>query len=396
MNKIVFIKIAVVLASIAGMASCFLFEEPNKGSNDKFLLLQTNSEKKLADGAQISLLEVNRKGEAEITSIADVYPPKSLRENADIFGERIALGLHRDFNTDGLNNHSNGGWFDIAGEYWYELPLLQAGRESLYSYYDVSTTKVSKSGHIFYHSSTNNKYYGDEYRPVLVRYNPKTEELDAIYRDAVENFVLNQPEKGADTETGQITRQFYPSLDGRYVYGQVDAYGVNFGSLHWDYKLLFKYDFETGTFTRLGDVEDRNVGLLGITADKEYVAFSNYASGKYTRKIVKTSTNETNEYSLTGGQGFAHPSRWNNNGYCSGETNNTIGVYDLKNDMTTTIKTQARPYYAQFSKSDDFIYFMVQNSESNYLCKTSNLSETATIDTVCALPLNLVDFLVIP
>ena len=396
MNKPTIIKTTIVLVAMFGLASCFSFDGPSGGSNDKFLLLQTNADKKLADGAQLSMLEVSRKGEAEITSVANIYPPKSLRDNVDIFGERIALGLHSDFNTDGSRSLTNGAWFDMTGDYWHELPLLPSNSESLYSYFDVSTSKVSQSGHIFYHSSSNNKWYGDEYRPVLVRYNPETEQLDAIYRNAVENFVLSQPEKGWDTETGQITRQFYPSLDGRYVYGQVDAYGVDFGSLHWDYKLLFKYDFETETFTRLGDAEDRNVSILGITADKEYVAYSNYASGIYTRKIVNTSTNVTQEFTLSGGQGYAHPSRWNNNGYCSGETNNTIGVYDLKNDIVTTIRTPSRPYFAQFSKADDVIYFMLEDSESYYLCKTSDLTETATTDTVCTLPLDLVDFLVIP
>lgn len=396
MKKTIIVKTIIVFVAIFGLASCFSFDGSGGGSNDQFLLLQTNSDKKLADGAQLSLMEVNRKGEAEITSIGNIYPPKSLRENADIFSERIALGLHSDFNTDGSSKLTNGAWLDITGSNWNELPLLPSNSESLYSYFDVSTPKVSKSGHIFYHSSSNNKWYGDEYRPVLVRYNPKSEQLDAIYRNAVEGFVLSQPEKGWDTETGQITRQFFPSLDGRYVYGQIDAYGVNGGSIHWDYKLLFKYDFETETFTRLGDAEDRNIGILGITADKEYVAYSNYASGAYTRKIVNTTTNVTQVYTLSGGQGYAHPSRWNNNGYCSGETNNTISVYNLKTNMVSTIKTSSRPNFTQFSKTDDIIYFMIGDSEKNYLCKTSDLTETATIDTVCTLPLNLVDFLVIP
>jgi hypothetical protein len=377
--------------------SCTSFDTPPNEKEDekttKFLLLQTNTENKLAEGAYLSMLYVNNKGQSSISKVADIYPPRTLRENADIFGTRLAIGLHNDFNEEGSTRKTKGAWLDTNENSWKEVPLFPTGSEYRYSYYDASTTKVSESGHVFYHSSSNESWYHDQYIPTIVRYDPKTDKLEAAI--SPKGFVLAQPEKGWDTETGQTGRQFYPSPDGRYVYGVIDAYGVDGGVIHWDYKILFKYDFQTQQYTRIDEAEDRSVNIMGITSDKKYVAYTSSVSGQIKRKMVNTATNSTTVFTLAGGQAYAHPSRWNSSGYCSGETNNTIGVYNLISDQSHNIKTQTVPYYAQFSPNGDFIYFMIETAKGNYLCRTSNITATATIDTVCALPANLIDFLVV-
>jgi hypothetical protein len=357
------------------------------------LLLQANTENKLAAGAYLSMLNINDKGQSSITKVADVYPPRTLRESADIFGTRVAVGLHTDFNEEGTIRKTKGAWLESNSNSWHELPLLPPGGDYRYSYYDASTTRVSKSGHVFYHSSSNDISYHDQYIPSIVRYDPKTDKLTAAI--SPKGFVLEQPEKGWDTETGQTNRQFYPSHDGRYVYGVVEAYGVDGGVIHWDYRILFKYDFQTEQYSRLGDQEDRSVTILGVTSDGNYLAYISSVSGLIKRKIVNTATNVTAEYTLSGGQGYVHPTRWNSTGYCSGETNNTIGVYNVISNQSHNIKTTSRPYYAQFSPNGDQIYFMIETTKGNYLCRTSDLSATATIDTVSTLPSNIVDFLVV-
>jgi hypothetical protein len=358
-----------------------------------FLLLQKNSQNQLAKGAAISILEVSKKGESTIETLAEIYPSRDLWSATDVAGGRIAIGLHTDFNVPGTTRQTNGGWLDITSNSWHELPLLPTNDENRYNYFDVSSPKVSENGYVFFLSSSNARWYHDQYRASLVRYDPVKDEL--ITASNPTGFVLQQPEKGWDTEAGQFVRQFYPSKDGRYVYGVIEAFGVDGGAIHWDYKILFKYDFQTNQYTRLGDAEDRQVIIMGITADKKNLAYISTVSNASKRKIVNTGTNITSVFSTSGGQAYSNTSRWNSNGYCSGETNNTIGIYNMVANTKHDIKTQSRPYYAQFGPDGDVIYYMIETGKGNFLCKTSNLTSTATIDTVCTLPSNIVDFLVI-
>lgn len=270
--------------------------------------------------------------------------------------------------------------------------MLAAGT-GRYAYFDLASPKVSESGHIFYLSASNDKDYHDQYRASLVRYNPKTKEL--LQAIDPTGFVKAQPEKGWDTEAGQFKNQFYPSKDGRYVYGVVDAFGVDGGAIHWDYRILFKYDFEKEQYTRMGDAEDRNVTIMGITADRNEVAYISSVSNVFHRKLVNTSSNMVRKTTISGGQSYANTSRWNNNGYCSGETNNTIGIYDMISNTKHDIKTKSRPYFAQFSVDGSRVYFMIQSTAAKYLCRTSDLTAEATIDTLCTLPQSVNEFVVV-
>lgn len=382
-----------LIATTLLLSSCISFGggEDKNGNDTQFLILQTNSNNKIADGASLSLMEI-KKGEAKYTTLNTYYPHSDLRNNVDIAKQRVAIGLHRDFNTDGSSRRTNGVWFDIDAPTGKMLPIVPSSK-GRYSYFDVATPKVSDSGHIFYLSSSNDADYHDQYRSSLVRYNPATDKLETALNP--DGFILSQPEKGWDTETAIFKNQFYPSNDGRYVYGVLEAFGVDFGSLHWDYEILFKYDFNTETYSRLGDAEDKHVIIMGATSDKNHIAYLTNVNKTSSRKIVNVSTGKTSVYIKTGGQAYSNTSRWNNSGYCSGETNNTIGIYNMISDSFTQIKTPSMPYYTQFSPGGDFVYFMIESSTQKYLCKTADLSATTKIDTVCALQSNVYEYMVL-
>lgn len=386
--------IGIIFIGIMLLSSCAIDEPLNnkKDSEPKFLLLNYSDNNKLETGAYISLLEI-KKGDAEVTPLDEIFPNNSLSANADIKNNRVVMGLHSSFNTEGKSRRSVGIWFDILATSWYELPLLPSGSENRYTYFDVATGKVSESGYIFYLSSSNDISYNDQYRASLVRYNPDNDVLEQA--DHPEAFVLEQPEVGGDTETGQFKRDFYPSSDGRYVYGVIEAFGVSGGAYHWDFEILFKYDFQLNRYTRIGDSEDKHVTIIGMNSSRTELCYTSKIDGSYVRKFVNTETNNVKDVTITGGQNLYNTSRWNSNGYCSGETNNTIGVYDLMTDSKHNIHTPSRPYHAQFGPNGDNIYFMMMSTTGSYLCKTSDITESATIDTICALSTTVNEFLIV-
>ena len=383
--------IVSLFASMLMITSCTPDDDqdikPPAGTEEQFMVLQLSDNNKLEMGAQLSLLKV-KNGEPTYKTLNGLYPVTNLRSNVEINNNVAIIGLHTDFNVPGTNRQTNGAWFNIADGAYENLPLLPAG-QGRYSYFLAGTEKVSKSGHVFYLSASNVADYHDQYRASLVRYNPKTRKLDTALDPA--SFAVNQPEKGWDTETGQFTKVFYPSSDGRYVYGAIETFGVNGGSIHWDYKILFKYDFDLNVYTRLGGTEDNNVFVLGITSDGNSLFYQNAPD----RKVVNVNSNTINKLTISGGQGYANTSRWNSFSYCSGETNNTIGIYNIVSDVKQILKTSSYPEYAQFSADGKKIYFMIESSKGKYLCRTSDLTSGTVIDTLCTLSSNVNEFMVI-
>lgn len=322
----------------------------------------------------------------------NIYPLLTLRDIVDINNEKVVIGLHSDFNTKGESRLFTGAWFDIGSSKWEELPLLPSG-DGRYAFYQGTSNKVSKSGHIFYFASTNNSLYHDDNRYSLVRYNPKTKELKQAL--SPEQFALMQPEKGSDTETADLEYAIFPSDDGRYVFGYMSAYGLDGGTYHYDYKILYRYDFETDTYTRIGNPDEKSVTVIGMTTDKQNLAYYSSVKSNYSCNLVNTSTNKVIQSKLFGGQAYNNMSRWNNSGYCSGETDNTIGIYNLIEDSYSEIRTRARPYDAQYGKDGSQIYYMISSSEAKYLCRTSDNTAKATIDTICTLSSDVQEFMVV-
>lgn len=361
-----------------------------EGEEAKFLLLHQNDMGVIGEGSFMSVLTIKNE-EAEYQKI-NLYPLLTLRDIVDINNERVVIGLHYDFNTNGESYTYTGAWFDIGSSTWEELPILPAD-EGRYAFYQGTSNKVSKSGHIFYFASTNNSTYHDDNRYTLVRYDPKTKELKQAL--SPKQFALLQPEKGPDTETADLEYAIFPSDDGRYVFGYMLAYGIDGGSYHYDYKILYRYNFDTDNYTRIGNPDEKSVTVIGMTTDQNNLAYYSSVENNYTCNLVNTSTNKVIQTKLFGGQAYNNMSRWNDTGYCSGETDKSIGIYNLLENSYSEIRTQARPYDAQYGKDGSQIYFMINGDDGKFLCKTSDNTPEATIDTVCALQSNVHEFMVV-
>jgi hypothetical protein len=360
-----------------------------EGEEAKFLLLHQNDLGLIGEGSFISVLTV-KDGETDYQTI-ELYPLTNLQNNVDINNERVVIGLHDDFNTNGLPRAYNGAWFDIGSNTWEILPLLRAD-DGRYAFFQGTPATVSKSGHVFYFASTNNSSYHDDNRYSLVRYNPTNKELKTA--SSPEIFALQQPELGPDTETADLEYTIFPSDDGRYVYGYASAYGLDGGSYHYDYKILCRYDFETDTYTRLGSLDETIETVIGMTADRQYLAYYCWIGNDYFCNLAHTTSNNIISTKLYDGQDFNNISRWNSSGYCC-RFSSKIGVYNLVGNSYSEIRTQSNPLNTQYGKNSNQIYFMIDTADGKYLCKTSNNTPEATIDTICTLQANVHEFMVV-
>lgn len=99
-----------MLASMLVFTSCETDDDkptPPEGESQRFLTLHFNESNKLAEGAYLSILKVKGK-EAAYEKLNDLYPPDNLRSSVDIQNNRIAIGLHTDFNVPGTRRQTNG------------------------------------------------------------------------------------------------------------------------------------------------------------------------------------------------------------------------------------------------------------------------------------------------
>ena len=134
---------------------------------------------------------------------------------------------------------------------------------------------------------------------------------------------------------------------------------------------------------------------MGITSDKTYVAYTSSISNVYKRKYVNTSTNAVNDFSISGGQGIANPSKWNSSGYCADATDNTIGIYNILEDVNVYIKTPSRPYYSQFAADGKSVYFLMEWGEENFMQNERLNKLKQPLITLCTLSSNTIDFFII-
>ncbi len=382
MKKLTFFLIVIFVLMSHCEKSATKSDKDNDGSVQFLAFYEPDEAQLLGENKQIAQLNITN-NECNYSSFMSIYPyGNNLVKYSDINSDRMVLGLHSDFN-DGRS--TQGVAIKISDKSQDYLPLVQPDQDSDYPYFMGQATRVSDNGMILYMTATNDKSYGDEYRPYLIRYNPETKEHQIAA--SPESFTLNQPEKGDDTETGQIDRSIAISPDGRYAYGVVEAYGVS-GNIHWDYEILFQYDFETEQYKRLGDEDDSDVSFIGMTRDGKHIIYSNHSD----RKIYNLETETTSVVSISGYGPI--PIQMNNYGFCD---NSTTGIYYYNYVQNEAVKV-IHSYYtgnAQFSEDEESIYFTMKGDEENYLCKSIDLQEDTEWDTLAAIPKEFSDIMLI-
>ena len=359
-------------------------DDPQGDSDNVQFLAYYKPDSKSGSGSEKSIYLVTVKdGELSYANFLNAYPESSMTENCDINNNVMVLGLKAsDFDNKGA-------YMNLNDDAAYYLPLVEPSESSDYSYYQTSTGDVADNGIIIYSSATNDQSYGDEYTPFLLRFNPSDNTYDVAI--SPNSFVIGQPEVGDDTEAGLIERTLFASPDGKYAYGQVDGYGVDGGSYHWDYEILFKYDFEQETYTRLGDVNDNDVTIDAMTSDRRYILYSNDGTKKLldlqTGNITTTDMNTMN----------VQKNSWGKNGCCVGASTGDLYYKDFVNNKEILVCSTGYGWAsnAMFSKNESKIYFTKSGSDVNYLCVTSGVTEGSTYDTIGALPKEIYDMVMI-
>ncbi len=393
--KSIWVVIAIVLLTTA-MPGCFPTDDDNPipggnqgGDNgtttenvDFLAYYKPSSDKVLGNDKLIAKISV-KDGTLSYASFLLAYPEDGMTKNCDINNNIMVLGL------DASDFDYNGAYMKLDEDHAYYLSLVEPSEESDYSYFQPSTGDVSDNGFILYSSATNDKNYGDEYQPYLLRYNPSDNTYEVA--EGPNNFVLSQPEAGDDTEAGLIQRTLFISPNGKYAYGEVDGYGVDGGSYHWDYEILFRYDFDQKTYTRLGDTDDNDVTIVAMTSDRRYIIYSNGSTGKVldlqTGNISTTNMNTVN----------VKKNSWGKNGCCVGASTGDLYYKDFVNNKEVIVCNTGWGWAcnAMFSKNEDKIYFFKEGSDKNFLCVTSGISEGSTYDTIGSFPTEFYDIIMV-
>lgn len=357
--------------------------DPSDVKNVNFMAYyKPDTEKVLGEDKLVALLSVND-GELTYSAFLNAYPESGMLENCDINNNTMVLGL------DAGDFENNGAYMSLNDESAYYLPLVEASSGD-YSYFQPTTGDVSDNGFIIYSAATNDASYGDQYTPYLMRFNP----AENTYKVAISptSFVMGQPEQGTDTEQGVISRTIFASPDGKYAYGSVDAMGTEGGSIHWDYSLLYKYDFDLQQYTRLGDTDDNDVTIKAMTSDRRYILYSNHSDTKLLDlETGNTTYTEMNTINVK-------KNAWGPNGACVGTSNGDLYYKDFVNNTEYVVCSSTGygwVYNTMFSKNYDYIYFLIEGSTSNYLCVTNGITEGSTYDTIGAIPFEFEDMILV-
>lgn len=348
-------------------------------SSTDFLFLYRPTD--INQSKSIQVVSINSTDQLSTELIEDgIYPPNryggspNYIADIDAYGDIYAMSLHQDFNLDGKQGIAG----SLSSKTYTYLPLVYSSRSSIYSYFEESSQKVTESGHIFYIAATDNRYYGDEYNGYYMRYNLETNSSDQAI--SCKSFILDQPEKGADTETCLIKNHYVPSVDGKKIYSAMSGFGLEGNMYHYDYTILFEYDFENESYKRLGETEDTNVYLLGATSDVKNIIYN--SSNQV--KVLNLDTNSVKVINNIIHHSEQASSQWNNSGmiYAS-----SVALYycDYLNDKEITIVPN-RVTNAQFSKDGSSIYFRFYDDNERTLYKTDDLSENSNYSEVFKIP----------
>jgi len=359
-------------------------DEPGDSQSVGFLAYyEPGTENVLGTEKLIALITV-KDGVLSYSSFLNAYPESSMLDNCNINNNIMVLGL----NSSDFEN--NGAYMSIDGPSAYYLPLVEATGSGDYSYFQPTTGDVSDNGYIIYSSATNDASYGDQYQPYLLRFNPS--DNSSKIAKSPNSFVVGQPEQGSDTEVGQIARTIFAAPDGRYAYGSADALGTEGGSIHWDYSILFKYDFELDEYTRLGSADDNDVTIKGMTSDRRYILYSNHSETQLldleTGNITTSDMNTIN----------VKKNAWGLYGACVGNSNGDLIYKDFVHNNEYVVCSSSGYgwlYNTMFSKNNDRIYFLLEGSDVNYLCVTDGIAEGSSYDTISSIPLEFQDMVLI-
>jgi hypothetical protein len=366
------------------LTNCSKDSEPiNEAKNASFLAFyKPSGEQILGEDKLVAKLSVDN-GNLSYSAFLDAYPGSGMTVDCSINHKKLAMGLEwRAFDNQGI-------YMDLNDPDYETLPLATPKNENYYAFFQGRSQNVSDNGYVIYISGTNNIYYGDEGRRILMRYNPK--DASVISVPSPVDFALSQPEKGSDTDFGQYNTNIFASPDGRYAYGHIEAFGTEGGGIHWDYEFLFQFDFENLEFTRLGDAEDNDVTIYAMTLDRKNLIYSNHGVMKMLNLETGTTSLPDSEMNLVNVQ----KNSWNNYGACVGTTSGKVLYKNFVNNTETTVcDTYGRIRNAMFSENGDQIYFII-DSDERYLCLSEDLSENSPYDTLCSVPSEFYDLVLI-
>lgn len=374
----------VLILSVLLLVNCSKDEDLFSDSKnvDFLAFYKPSSENILGENKLVAKLSLN-KGELSYSTFLEVYPGSSMSSDCAINNNKMAMGLEwRAFDNQGM-------YMDLDDDEYEYLPLATPRNDNYYSFFNGGTQNVSDNGYVIYIAGTNNIYYGDEGRRNLMRYNPANGELISIPSPV--EFALSQPEKGGDTDFAQFNTNIFASTDGRYAYGHIEAFGTEGGGIHWDYEFLFQYDFENMEFTRLGDADDNDVSIYAMTLDRKYLIYSNNGLMKMLNVVTGAISFPDPDMNLVN----VKKNSWNNYGACVGTTAGRLLYKNFVNNTETVVcDMYGRIKNAMFSKSGDQIYFII-DSDEKYLCLTEGLVEDSPYDTLCVIPQEFYDILLI-
>lgn len=381
--KSIFPLVTILIISII-LNSCFLIETDSgsdPGKAEFLVSYRPYSGKELGDKKQIVQMKIDD-GEITYSSYLDCYPDKSIVKYSDINDQIVTIGLYwRDFNSNGI-------YVNLRTDHLDTLPLVEPTENDLYSYFAVGSENVTENGYIVYIAGTNNKFYGDELERYLVRYDPDKDKM--IVAISPTGFALSQPEKGGDTDKGQYDKNIFASPDGKFAYGTISAFGTEAGGIHWDYDFLFKYEFESESYYRLGEEEDDDAYMISITSDGKYILYSN--DGEY--KWLNLEDNTVIKPGISCNNVNRNTS-WNQFGSCLGETKKLVYKNFVSDEIITVVETKTNPVNPLFSADGSYIYFTLLENDLKYLCVTEGLTEGSTVDTLGNFPLDFYDMILV-
>lgn len=269
--------------------------------------------------------------------------------------------------------------YDYSSASLDTVPRAATDKDETYSVFNGYFSAAN--GYCWYIMYEVSAMYSDYPGSYICRYHPESGEF--FMRSNPADFTKAQPEKGSDTETGSWGSVF-ASPDGKSCVGQIMAWGVDGGAIHTDFH--FPFYLSDDDFYRIGDYPMK---VSGSTSDNSII---------YHYRDVMTSADgyheEFQDFSINSGpKGYA-----NSNGTLKMSnyygTNIYIIYQDLVNKTQVTCVTTSRSdeiMWTQMAEDGNSILFGIEGDESNYLCKTSDLSEDTTWDTLGTYPSNIVE-----